>query len=406
MYRCVILAAWTAVSLSGIAFAQSPEPLSVRRTMSLTKAQTDAIDAAHLADAQKLINGGIEYLLSHQDEGGGWSMGKGANKPAVTALVLKALMQHPDFNAKTPAVAKGLAALMEYRQKDGGFYAPKTGLENYTTALAVMALVAMQDPQYNDAIRDAVAYMKRSQIVPGSESPDGDKITEEHPMVGGVSYGSHGRPDLSNVGFWMEALHEAGVKGDDPAFQRALVFLERTQNRSESNKLQWAAAGTNDGGFVYAPALKGKLGEGESKAGVAGPENKGLRSYGSMTYTGFKSMLYAGVDRKDPRVVSAFDWIRRYWRLDSNPNMPQAQSRQGLYYYYHMMAKALRTWGEPTITDAEGKVHNWRQELIAALKERVGPDGSWTNDADRWHEGNPNLVTAYVVLTLQEALKK
>jgi hypothetical protein len=33
---------------------------------------------------------------------------------------------------------------------------------------------------------------------------------------------------------------------------------------------------------------------------------------------------------------------------------------------------------------------------------RQRPDGSWVNEADRWHEGNPYLVTAYAMLSLQE----
>jgi len=204
---------------------------------------------------------------------------------------------------------------------------------------------------------------------------------------------------------WMQALHGAGVSGNDPAIRRALRFVARVQNRSESNPSLWAQEGSNDGGFVYAPAISGNLDRGESKAGP-GPGGRGLRSYGSMTYVGFKSMLYADIDRNDPRVRAAFGWIRRHWRLDSNPNMPRIRSRQGLYYYYHVFAKALRAWGQPIITDDSGKEHNWRHELIDALGKRVRPDGSWVNDADRWHEGSATLVTAYSVLALQEALKK
>jgi len=33
------------------------------------------------------------------------------------------------------------------------------------------------------------------------------------------------------------------------------------------------------------------------------------------------------------------------------------------------------------------------------------PDGSWVNEADRWMEGDPNLVTAYSVIALQIATK-
>jgi len=203
--------------------------------------------------------------------------------------------------------------------------------------------------------------------------------------------------DLSNVAFWMDAMHDAGVDQNDEHVQRALKFLNRVQNRSESNPEKFAADGSNDGGFVYSPV--------ESKGG-AGANNQGLRSYGSMTYAGFKSMLYAGVAKDDPRVRAAFDWIRRYWTLDSNPNLPTQQNQEGLYYYYHTYAKALRAWDQPIIRDGKGKEHNWREELIDAVAQRVQKNGSWDNDKDRWDEGSPVLVTAYVIAALQEATAK
>ena len=64
----------------------------------------------------------------------------------------------------------------------------------------------------------------------------------------------------------------------------------------------------------------------------SGPGGTGLRSYGSLTYTGFKSMLYAGLSKKDPRVQAAYQWIRSHWDLDANPNMPGQASQEGLSY--------------------------------------------------------------------------
>jgi squalene-hopene/tetraprenyl-beta-curcumene cyclase len=43
--------------------------------------------------------------------------------------------------------------------------------------------------------------------------------------------------------------------------------------------------------------------------------------------------------------------------------MPGEQSKEGLYYYYHVFARALKTWGEETITDAKNLPHHWRAEL-------------------------------------------
>ena len=384
--------------------ASRPAESSVTEPPATQPAVYEHIDADHMARAQQLIDNGVRFLLAAREEDGGWSLGGGAVKPATTAMVLKALLQHRDFNTDSTVVRQGFDVLMSYRQPNGGFYEPRGGYENYTTSLAVMAMAAAQDSRFNEAMRDAVSYLKGIQIVPGTKTPEGQDIDEDHPFVGGVSYGKHGRPDGSNAGMFAEALHEAGVGADDPAMQNVLGFFLRLQNRSESNPLAWAAEGPNDGGFVYAPALRDDLSSGESKAGP-GPGGRGLRSYGSLTYLGFKTLLHAGLDRDDPRVRAAYGWIRTYWRLDSNPNMPQTQSLQGLYYYYHAFAKALRAWSEPVITDTGGVKHNWRQELIDALGEQVRPDGSWVNPESRWEEASPVLVTCYAVLALQETLK-
>ena len=389
----------SAVALGAICFGISAAHADKKKP-----AEPVALDAAHRATAQKHIDLGIKWLLAQREKDGGWSLGKGAARPAVTAMALKALVQHPKYDTKHPDVKKAFAVLLKYRQKNGGIYDPRQGQQNYTTAVAVMAMVAARDPKLKPALDGAVRYLKGLQIQPGSESPDGVKIDEDHPFRGGVSYGKHGRPDLSNVSMWMQALHDAGVKADDPAMKNALVFVTRTQNLSETNPRPWAKTSSNDGGFAYAAALAGDFDQGESKANEAA--GGGLRSYGSMTYAGFKSLLYAGLDEKDPRVRGAFKWIRRYWRLDSNPNMPALRSKQGLYYYYHTFAKALRAWGKPVIVDVKGAEHNWRHELIDMLASQAKKDGHWINEAARWYEGHPLLATNYAILSLQECLKK
>jgi squalene-hopene/tetraprenyl-beta-curcumene cyclase len=66
------------------------------------------------------------------------------------------------------------------------------------------------------------------------------------------------------------------------------------------------------------------------------------------------------------------------------------------------MARALRAYGEPVITDSKGNKHDWRLELIAKLESTQNKDGSW-NGTQKWMESRPVLATAYGVLTLQEA---
>lgn len=123
-----------------------------------------------------------------------------------------------------------------------------------------------------------------------------------------------------------------------------------------------------------------------------------------MTYAGFKSLLYARVDRGDPRIQAAFDWIRKTYTLDSNPNMPGEQSKEGLYYYYHVFARALDIYGTETIEDAAGRQRRWRDELCVKIMSLQRDDGSWLNEQDRWFEGYPHLVAAYAVLAMQTAL--
>jgi squalene-hopene/tetraprenyl-beta-curcumene cyclase len=250
-----------------------------------------------------------------------------------------------------------------------------------------MAFVAAnRDGRYNKLIGDAQRYLKKIQW------DEDESIDQDNPFYGGIGYDSQKRPDMSNTQFAIEALVNSGIKSDDPALRKALIFLSRSQNlRSEHNMAPFTEniAEEDRGGSIYSPA-----GKAESKAGIS--PTGGLRSYGSMTYAGLKSMLYAAADKSDPRVQGAVDWLRRRWSVTENPGMGQL----GLFYYYHTMAKALATLGEDPFLDAKGAKHAWRVELFEELSRRQNPNGSWTNPADRWFEGDPNLVTGYVLMAL------
>ncbi|HMP59856.1 MAG TPA: hypothetical protein PKD86_10920, partial [Gemmatales bacterium] len=137
---------------------------------------------------------------------------------------------------------------------------------------------------------------------------------------------------------------------------------------------------------------------GETKA--APRPDGGLPGYGSMTYAGIKSLIYAGVDKNDPRVQAALGWIRRNYTLDAHPGMPASRAEHGLYYYYHTLAKCLHVLEIKELEDAAGTKHDWRRDLLQALARRQRPDGSWINDQDRWMEGDANLVTGYALMAL------
>ena len=68
------------------------------------------------------------------------------------------------------------------------------------------------------------------------------------------------------------------------------------------------------------------------------------------------------------------------------------------------MAKALRAYGQPVITDDKGTPHDWRVEMIAKLASLQKPEGGWSGD-HRWMEDNPVLATSYSVLALEEVVQ-
>jgi squalene-hopene/tetraprenyl-beta-curcumene cyclase len=107
-------------------------------------------------------------------------------------------------------------------------------------------------------------------------------------------------------------------------------------------------------------------------------------------------MIFAGVKMDDPRAKAALKWIQKNYSLNLNPGM----GKQGLYYYYHTFAKTLTVMKVDTVEDAKGVKHDWRKELTLKLIKEQQPNGSWTNSADRWYEGDPNLVTAYSLMAL------
>lgn len=348
-----------------------------------------------------LIERGLKFQTAGQRDDGGWPGFKpDTSDPAITAMVVQGLIQSPQYGPEHPAVKKGIDFLLKYQQPDGGIYDPEMPYLNYSTSVALMAMSATKSPALQSKIAAARKCLIDNQWAEPKCDNDGKLITPSHPWYGGAGYGRHKRPDLSNTQMMLEALEQSGLPGDDPVYQKALRFVSRCQMLAITND-QPLASGATDGGFIYTPANGGQSMAGTQPAG----EGAGLRTYGTMTYAGFKSMLYAKVERDDPRVKAAWGWIRRYYTLDANPNMPGKQSKEGLYYFYNVLAKALQAWGEPILVDAKDVPHDWRADLAAKLAKEQRQDGSWINQADRWMEGNPHLVTAYSVLALQSALR-
>lgn len=386
-----------------------------------TQAQPARLSAASRAKGFEVLNRAIGYLRTQQDEAtGGWSVNPdGATFPAITGLVIDGMLQHPAIDASDPAVARGIGFLLSHRQPDGGIY--DLVLPSYNTAISISALSRADVALADAAIPPAQSFLVGLQWSEDSLSDEVSeqlgvgKVTREHPFYGGIGYGRNGRPDISNLQFMLQALHDSGYDPEGPAFRRALVFLERIQMHEAVNPMPYAAGATN-GGFIYATSPSGEeIGVGQSQAGTIeetlddGTVVSRLRSYGSVTYAGFKSYAYADLPRDDLRVSAARDWIGRNYTLEENPGI----GLQGFYYYLLAFGRSLDAWGEPTLEVVRGvsesgeettEQRRWAEDLIDRLAELQEPDGSFRVLHERWMESDPVLITAYSVIALQAAL--
>jgi squalene-hopene/tetraprenyl-beta-curcumene cyclase len=399
------------ITRSSVPAAPSVISLKIQPIHRIAKeAHTSGVREQEYTKATRSIDNGLLWLGAHQEPSGLWRLRNTAtptDEPdnptsvdlAITALAVKAFAQR---GLASSHLDKGIAALLNEIDRQGGFHGGEgTALGTYVSATVASALATLDDPRYEDQLEQALTWLKEEQW------SDQDGLVPEQDWFGGVGYGNRGRPDLSNTQMMLDALYDAGICPDDPAAQRALVFVSRTQNLKTTNGAQWAQAGSNDGGFIYTPANGGEsMGSeyaGEGRYGELLPPDapRQLRSYGSMTYAGFKSLLHAGLNEEDPRVSAALDWIKANWTFAENPGA----GKQGVYYYRHALGRTMQVSGMEQIVTTDGIAHPWRSELIAALIADQNEEGYWINPEPRWLEGEKTLATCYAILALEEALK-
>jgi len=336
-------------------------------------------------EARAAVDRACKWLIKLQNEDGHWSS---KEFPALTALPVWGLVLAGHGESET--VEKGLDYILSCIREDGSIWHEPSeerkggGLSNYNTALCMIALHTADGGKFSAEVLDARNYLSRAQ----------HKSRDE--FRGGMGYDADtGRPyaDLSNSYVAYEGME---LTAD-------LMKLEETH---KSANLDWDAARefvqslqNEDGGFIYKP--------GHSMAGTttnaAGKIT--FRSYGSMTYAGLLSLIYADVDKNDPRVKSAFDWASKHWTLEENPGM----GLEGLFYFYNVLTKALALYGEDKMTLPDGNEISWRQEIIRKILnlQKIDPEdgsGYWANEASRWMEADPVLVTSYALISLLIAL--
>jgi squalene-hopene/tetraprenyl-beta-curcumene cyclase len=336
---------------------------------------------------EAIVSKGIEYLSTKgQAVDGSFTKQAGVGITALAATALLRLGRSPD----DPTVAKALKFLESSVQPTGGIHAANGRLKTYETCIAVTCFAtANRNGKYDTLLKNADKFLKG---VPfdAAEGHEKDSFYFGGAGYGEATVGGRGRPDLSNTSFLIDALKSTGNGADEQAIQNALIFVGRCQNLESPHNTTPFAAKINDGGFYYAPI------QGDEQDGDA---TGGLRSYGAMSYSGLKSMLFAGVTKDDPRVKAVVKWIGKHYDLTKHPGQGEA----GLFYYYLTFAKALDALGEDSVEDDKGAKHEWRKDLAAELARRQRADGSWVNTNAQWMEGDANLCTAFSLLALSYA---
>jgi squalene-hopene/tetraprenyl-beta-curcumene cyclase len=362
------------------------------------------------AATQAALDKGLAWLRSQAKDGlymvdvGG---GQKFPSPAHTAFALTPVARSvPKADRATdPFLLAGQKFLLSLQQEDGHIAAHDDKFNNYYTCATLMTLATIDDPATQKARERMGAYIKSIQRL------------EEGRVQGGFGYNTAKSADLSNTQYAIEALRAAGVPENDPELQKALKYLERTQNRSENeaNKgAKYEVKGKtivpgNDGSAGYEPGVS-KAGMRRMPDGTYAP-----RGYGSMTYALLKCYILVGLDKDDARVQSTLKWLGENYTWSENPGFDQtvresdheqaAQARfWGLYYYYTTAAKALNLLGQEMLDTPDGP-RSWRADMASAIVSRQGANGSWVNDKSaRWEEDDPVLVTAYALIALQEIL--
>jgi squalene-hopene/tetraprenyl-beta-curcumene cyclase len=365
----ILVACTLSACLAGPVAARAQQPGSASR-QGAVPAGLSAATRQKLVDT---MNRGAAYLKAQQKPDGTWE-----NHPGITAMAAAALLRTPGRReAELKTVDKTLAYLRSLAKPDGGIYVKD--IPHYITAVSAMTLAAANLPQDKPLLEKARKYLAENLL------DEGEGVTPDNKFYGGLGYGGNtavGQADIISLEFGLRAMKEAGTAPNDPAWDKALKFLQRTQN-FEGNDQGWAS---NDGGFVYYP--------GNSQAGET-------RSYGSGSYAGIMSYAWSNVKKDDRRVQAVLKWVREHYTLEENPGI----GTKALYYYYMVFAKALQAIGEPVIVDGSGARHNWRDDLAAKLASLQKPEGYWVNTDAREMQDNKVLVTAFTLMAIEAALE-
>ena len=342
------------------------------------------IDNSLKNEALEAVLRAEKFLITKQNKNGSW--GEYNGDPGYTALACIALSLD-DIKRKEYKffLQKGIDYLISCIKPNGSIVNPDFDkYVNYSTSLGIKAIYIFNPQKYKKIILKGRYFLKKSQF--GSETGI---------EAGGIGYGSNkNKSDLSNTQMALETLfitqsiedEEENIKSlklTKEVWQNAKNFLKRCQ-ALHTNKLEWVKKLTKEekGGFIYSP----------DRTMV---NSEKLRPYGSMTYAGFKSMIFAGFLKESKEVQAAFNWLKNHYDIENNPGL----GKEGYYYYLHLMAKSLYIYNEDTLETKKGKIF-WKKTILKKMLSLQHYKGYWVNKEKRWQESNPVLTSCYALMTI------
>lgn len=344
------------------------------------------------------LDAATQFLLGQQSPDGSWRSDTYAtfrDGYALTPLVMNALQALPPAEPTDAAIRKGAGFLAAMVTADGKIDAGKYGLP-YPAYNAATTILALKDPKDAKARAAWLAFLRERQLTEDlgwqeTEAPYGGwgycPLLPRKPKPG--EFGpSFIESNLSATLYALEALRAAGIPADDPAIQKALIFVQRCQNIQAKD----ADPQLDDGGFffIYADPVR-------NKAGRAG--NGRFHSYGSTSADGLRALLLCGLKPDHPRVAAARQWLVTNFRADTHPgNYEDGRelNREAIYFYYCASAAQVLK----TLDIQEAGKGRWAEALIDALVKRQRPDGSWSNPSHAFREDDPMTATSFAVLAL------
>jgi hypothetical protein len=313
----------------------------------------------------------VDYLWAQQADDGGFhssTYGLLRSGQSLTPFALSALLDVPDsvLVRPEPAVERAFAFIRKNTDAAGalGTRDPNSAdYPNYATALAVIAFSKARPNNWERDVAPMVAQLRSQQFAEANGWKETDAPFGAWGMGGPILRPPDaGHVDLSMTRCVLEALRAAGVSSSDPAIQRALVYLKRSQNK--------------DGGFFFSAV--------NPEINKAGDDVGGFKSYGTATADGILALRAAGISDSDSRIANAVKWLRNRHQSDRAPGFdagPREAWASGLRFYYAgVVARAL-------------------PDLTISLPEQA-EDGSFRNANKMVKEDDPLIATTFAVQVL------